>query len=710
MREKEIRVSKVEMKRCPIVMLLIAFEVIMLMLNVKGIEASYKGETIRIKIDGSIEPSNAPIKKDGNIYTLTDDVEIVSNDGIVVEKDNIIIDGNSRLLRKIGEGQGIYYCGIRLENRKYVKVRNVQIRNFGIGIYLQNSSNNEISKCNIEENRYYGIYLTRSSSNEIIENTINKDRAGLWLICYSNNNKVTKNRFIDCNLFVISNHNSVIDNTVNGKPLIYIEEESGKTISNVEVGQIILVGCSNIIVENLWISNTSVGIELWETKNSIIRGNIVENNWWGIYLGNSSNNKIIENDVRNNNDCGILLVFTSLNNEVTMNNINNNNYGIWLAESSNNKIHHNNFINNRKQVFIKQSINTWNDDIIGNYWSDYKGFDSDNDGVGDISYIIDDNKDKYPSMNPWFSVSISAPYGTITFRSTRRGDFWRYGTTTAEGWLSKSSTLTISISPTQIDYDNGTRIVFSGWYENGNLLSKESQYSVNVTKNFEITAAWDIQHLITVSSSYGIPTGAYWQKEGSIITISIPQTIVDYGNYTRRVFKGWFEEGSLVSSGQSISVKVDRPRKIVANWDTEYEVKALSEKGTPVGSGWYKFGEIAIISISLTRVEEFLVNHIFEGWKADGKLFQPHPTYSFIVDKPVTLVASWRTELNVINLTLVIGAFTIVFLTLTAVLSYKHYKEEKEKRRKEEMEKMTEYVDERIRKVKEFLRKLEEET
>ena len=43
---------------------------------------------IRIRGDGSIEGTNR-IKQEGNIYTLTDDL----NDSIIVEKDSIIIDG-----------------------------------------------------------------------------------------------------------------------------------------------------------------------------------------------------------------------------------------------------------------------------------------------------------------------------------------------------------------------------------------------------------------------------------------------------------------------------------------------------------------------------------------------------------------------------------------------------------------------------------------
>ena len=46
-------------------------------------------QTIRIKTDGSIEPINVPIQRDGNVYRFTADI----CGTIVVEKDNITIDG-----------------------------------------------------------------------------------------------------------------------------------------------------------------------------------------------------------------------------------------------------------------------------------------------------------------------------------------------------------------------------------------------------------------------------------------------------------------------------------------------------------------------------------------------------------------------------------------------------------------------------------------
>jgi nitrous oxidase accessory protein NosD len=44
---------------------------------------------------------------------------------------------------------------------------------------------------------------------------------------------------------------------------------------------------------------------------------------------------------------------------------------------------------------------------LGNYWSDYTGHDENDDGVGDVPYVIDkENKDEFPSMDP-FTIYIT---------------------------------------------------------------------------------------------------------------------------------------------------------------------------------------------------------------------------------------------------------------------------------------------------------------
>jgi nitrous oxidase accessory protein NosD len=76
-----------------------------------------------------------------------------------------------------------------------------------------------------------------------------------------------------------------------------------------------------------------------------------------------------------------------------------NERGLFLGDSDNNTIQHNDFINNTKQASTVDSQSSWDNGAQGNYWSDYRGTDTDGDGIGNTPYVIDaDNNDNYPLM------------------------------------------------------------------------------------------------------------------------------------------------------------------------------------------------------------------------------------------------------------------------------------------------------------------------
>ena len=411
--------------------------------NFHPVKSEWTG-TVYIRADGSIDPPDAPIQRNGDVYTLTDNI-VSSADGIVVERDNIVIDGAGHMLQGTGECP---YDGILLWGRSNVTVKNTIVTNFWYGICLRSSSNNNITANNIAKN-VLGIYLQSSSNNNIIGNNIANNWQGIYLQSSSNNN--LKGNTFTCDGLAVSFSymNSVENNTVNGKPLIYLEGVADYSISDA-AGQVILVKCSNIQVENLNLSRTQVGVELWETNNSIIStNNITANNDIGIYLRFSSNNIIIGNNITANNGKGIyletssnniiignniaknvygLLVDWSSNNTITANNIAANYFeGILLRGSSNNIIYHNNFIENTPQVITaRESYNIWNNDYPsgGNYWSNYIDVDNcsgpyqnetGSDGIWDHPYVIDENNiDRYPLSSPLNMTVFHSSFPNIT--------------------------------------------------------------------------------------------------------------------------------------------------------------------------------------------------------------------------------------------------------------------------------------------------------
>ncbi|MGB3458549.1 MAG: NosD domain-containing protein [Halobacteriota archaeon] len=376
-------------------------------------------------VDANCSGSAITLTEDGVTlvgFTATNSGSSWSDVGIKVTSNNNTITGNN----VSSNGFGIYLSsssnnsitgnnvnnnrgGISLSSSSNNTITGNNVRNNneeGISLYYS-SNNNTITDNNICNNGGRGISLSYSSNNTITGNNVsNNGGRGISLYYSSNNNTLTDNVFVFDGLSVYSSYkNTVEDNTVNGKPLVYLEDVSDYKVE--DAGQVILVNCTNITVENLDLSNTCSGIALWKTENSKISNNTVCNNNWG----------------------GIRLYYSG-NNTITGNNVSSNDWGsIHLHYSSNNKIYFNNFINNIDMGYsIYDSTTIWNSPLeisytydgttyksyLGNYWDDYEGTDADGDGIGDTHYSIDSEKDEsddYPLMKPFenYILPTSAP-------------------------------------------------------------------------------------------------------------------------------------------------------------------------------------------------------------------------------------------------------------------------------------------------------------
>jgi parallel beta-helix repeat protein len=418
-----------------IVLALLLASALAVAFNVQPVRAE---GTIYIRADGSIDPSDVPISSLDNVtYTFTGNI----NDSIVVQRDNIAVDGEGYIL-SVGYPQ----YDIGLIDRSNVTIKDMKIQGLWSwgGIALMRSSNCTISGNNITADSHllpWGLRLDNSSDNKIVNNT------------FTNNSLYA----------LFSYKNTVENNTVNGKPLVYLENVSDRSVN--DAGQVILVRCTNVRVKDLNLLSITAGVELFETNNTTISENNITENNLGIMLKSSSNNTITANNIKRtisgiwlegspnntisrndiagvglylgsntgmnlrysnhnsisgnnitNNEIGIIFEWNSDYNCVYENNITENVYGIGAfgsgdgLEYSNNTICHNNFVNNSIQVRTSLSMNVWNYGYPsgGNYWSNYTGIDlhsgpyqnvTGSDGIGDTPYAIDSNNtDHYPLM------------------------------------------------------------------------------------------------------------------------------------------------------------------------------------------------------------------------------------------------------------------------------------------------------------------------
>lgn len=167
--------------------------------------------TIYIKADGSIDPPGAPILRNGDRYTFSSNIY----DSIIVERNNILVDGAGYTTQGSGIG-----TGIDLSGRGNVTIRNVNIKRFQFGVYMDVTSHSAILGSNITNNDE-GISSYTSSDNMIFGNNISSNvLAGISLYYSSNNNIISENS-ISANVFdgiylFSSSNNSISANNISG--------------------------------------------------------------------------------------------------------------------------------------------------------------------------------------------------------------------------------------------------------------------------------------------------------------------------------------------------------------------------------------------------------------------------------------------------------------------------------------------------------------
>ena len=299
-----------------------------------------------VKIEGlTITGGGSGIKvKYGSLTIINNNISYNSGSGIYGDfSSNNLISNNNITYNEYGIDLGWYSSNNLISNNS--------ISNNSVGISLLD--NNLISNNSISNNNLFGINVR---SNNLIKNNKISYNRNSGLLLRGSSNKVMNNTFINDGLDVSpgSYNNEVENNSVNGRPLVYLENEEDEIVEN--AGQIILVRCNNIAVRNSECVNTDAGILLLEANNCSITDNIFSHNHHGIRLLNNSNNISIINNKISYNSIGIS-IFDSNKNSISKNNISYNGYGFYLERSNNISITNNKISYNSDGIYSYSSLN-----------------------------------------------------------------------------------------------------------------------------------------------------------------------------------------------------------------------------------------------------------------------------------------------------------------------------------------------------------------
>ena len=322
---------------------------------------------------------------------------------IHLESSSGCVISNNTLSNNHGEGLSI--TGSSMSNIK----GNIILNNSGTGIGLDNSHNSILTRNTVSNNGEAGIDLWYSEEstlsynvacdnhrdgirlyncgNHIIDaNTVsNNQEKGIYL--YHSESNTISNNFLKNNGLVIDGWDmedflqaTVINNTVNGKPLVYWQNVQNRLISN-ETGQIILINCTAVTVTNQVLTNCSIGLIAFGGSNLVVHENIIANNSEsGIFMEDSTSPTISNNTITNNQESGIHL--NSIEGAIISRNVllKNQEMGLELHNCEDNLLENNTITNNlaagiglyysRKCIILENKVSSNNQTGIEIYASD----------------------------------------------------------------------------------------------------------------------------------------------------------------------------------------------------------------------------------------------------------------------------------------------------------------------------------------------------
>jgi len=321
-------------------------------------EGVYREKGIVINKPLTLIGENYPVLDGENKYEV---VKITAN--------NVVFEGFKVVNSGVSELEDI--AGIKVWNAKNCVIRNNILRNNFWGIYLAN-----VKHCIVENNNIRG---TGKVSEVYTGNGIH-----LWHCRYViiRNNKIRKHR--DGIYFEFVKDSEIIGNL---------------SEYNWRYGLHFMFSHRDKYINNIFRHN-GAGVAVMYTKKVLMKGNKFEKNWGGASYGlllKAISDSVIEENVFYKNTTGILFDET-VRTLVKHNDFVENGWAlrIW-ANSYDNVITENNFIGNTFDASTNSAQNP--NKIFRNYWSSYKGFDINGDGVGDVpyrpvklfSYIVENN-------------------------------------------------------------------------------------------------------------------------------------------------------------------------------------------------------------------------------------------------------------------------------------------------------------------------------
>ncbi|MEM2760943.1 MAG: hypothetical protein QXU32_09410 [Nitrososphaerales archaeon] len=223
--------------------------------------------------------------------------------------------------------------------------------------------------------------------------------------------------------------------------------------------------------------------------------------------------------------------------------------------------------------------------------------------------VIDNAYSNYASLTMNDPYTIGAEWNKAYYVNV----ITPYGTARGSGYYTEGTYADISIATKEVEIDkNRVRVVFAGWDVKGSELSTSSgiadgfkllhaddlsglelikpetgsgsnsgagsnsavtdqtaqNLKIRVMGPTVVTAKWQDQYYLSLSTSQGKVSGAGWYDNGQVAKIGVESPASPPGLWSRYMFDGW--SGDHVGDSASANVIMNKPKNVTAEWREDY--------------------------------------------------------------------------------------------------------------------------------------------
>jgi len=333
------------------------------------------------------------VGKDFSIHSLKDAIAAADSGDIIFVHGGFYAEGNIQI------NKCITLCGDNspiIDGKFSDEIFSVSANHVSIdGFIIQNSGTSDLKEIaaihllnvhdcmiadNVLRNNFFGIVVENSSScfifnNDIESNATSETTSGNGIHCWKS-----------FGLFISGNHVSGHRDGIYFEFIHNTQVSDNVSEKNLRYGIHFMFSDHDLYLKNTFRNNGS-GVAVMYSKYVEMFSNHFENNWggaaYGLLLKELTDSRIISNEIKENTT-GIFLEGTSRS-FFQYNQITSNGWALKiLGDCYTDTITENNFIANTFDVSTNANENT--NIFNANYWDQYRGYDLNRDGVGDVPF------------------------------------------------------------------------------------------------------------------------------------------------------------------------------------------------------------------------------------------------------------------------------------------------------------------------------------